>query len=104
MLLITCIVIIILYPQEFTSKHFVKSLLDYNVILIGVFTAIGMLLYYWLLTKMDLYMVSLIWIVIILLVLIISFMYFKENINMIQWFGIALAIIGLSLIFIYKNN
>lgn len=95
MLLITCIILVLFFPKEFTVVKLQKSMLDYNIILIALLTAIGIILYYWLLTKVDLHLASNIWILAILFTVIGASLFLKESISVSQWVGITITFAGL---------
>lgn len=95
MLLITCIILVLFFPKEFTVAKLQRSMLDYNIILIALFTAIGIILYYWLLTKVDLHLASNIWILAILFTVIGASLFLKESISVSQWVGITITFAGL---------
>ena len=95
MLLITCIILVLFFPKEFTVVKLQKSMLDYNIILIALLTAIGIILYYWLLTAVDLYLAANIWIISILFTVIGASLFLKESISVSQWVGITITFMGL---------
>ena len=95
MLLITCVILVLFFPKEFTVAKLQKSMLDYNIFLIALFTAIGIILYYWLLTAVDLYLAANIWIITILFTVIGASLLLKEKISMAQWTGITITFAGL---------
>jgi len=95
MLLITCIILVLFFPKEFTVAKLQKSMLDYNIFLIALFTAIGIILYYCLLTTVDLYLAANIWILAILFTVIGASLLLKEKISMAQWAGITITFAGL---------
>ena len=95
MLLITCIILVLFFPKEFTVVKLQKSMLDYNIILIALLTAIGIILYYWLLTAVDLYLAANIWIISILFTVIGASLFLKESISVSQWAGITITFMGL---------
>jgi drug/metabolite transporter (DMT)-like permease len=94
MLLLAMVVIIAWDPSVLSSRTMLGSLKDPVVLKIGFFTTIGMILYYWLLTHRDLYIVSMTWPVIMLATALVAFFPLKELINPLQWIGIAIAFAG----------
>ena len=96
MLAITIVFIVVYDPKVLSSKAFYVSLKDVNVILVGTLTAVAMILYFWLLTTKDLYIMSMIWPSVMVLSIIACFFVIKEKINWIQWFGIVITFVGIS--------
>jgi drug/metabolite transporter (DMT)-like permease len=95
MLLITCIILLVFFSKEFTVAKLQKSMLDYNIFLIALFTAIGLILYYWLLTKVDLHIASNVWILAILFTVIGASLLLKESISIVKLIGITITFAGL---------
>jgi len=102
MLLILLVIIIIYNPRLLTSESFMKSMKDPQIMLIGGFTTIGALLYYFLLSSKNLYMMSLIWPLIMIFTIIAAYMFLKESLNKFQWLGIILTFIGASMTLYFK--
>jgi drug/metabolite transporter (DMT)-like permease len=86
---------VLFFPKEFTVVKLQRSMLDYNIFLIALLTAIGIILYYWLLTTVDLYLAANIWIITILFTVIGASLFLKESISVSQWVGITITFMGL---------
>ena len=97
MLIMVLIIIIIFNPKVISSIELKKAFKDPTLIVIGSFTTIGMFIYYWLLGRSDLYLVSLIWPLITILTVIAGYLFINESLSKIQWFGVFLTLIGICL-------
>ena len=103
-MLLTILIVIIIYdPKVITSNAFKQSLKDPNIILVGLFTALGAFLYYWMLSSKSLNIMSMIWPVVMLLSIIGACLIFKESMNFIQWIGVILTFIGVTITLMYKS-
>ena len=103
-LVITIIFIIILEPNVLSTKTFHQSMKDPGIIVLGVLTAIGTFLYFWILTFKNLYEVTIVWPIIMILTIIASCLIIKEKINFKQWLGIVLTFIGVLITLSYKSK
>lgn len=104
MLVISLFVMILIEPGVLTTKAFKQSMTDGNLILVGIVTALGLLIYYWLLKKQDLYIVTLLWPIMMVLTIIGANIFLKEALTMAQWIGIFVTFVGLTIILINKKT
>lgn len=103
MLLLAVAIILILDPKVLSSRVMLESLRDPVVLGVGALTTLGVFVYYWLLTKGDLYLVSMAWPVVMLFTVLGSAFVLKEKINSLQWLGVIVAFAGLSMVVTAKN-
>ncbi len=103
-LVITIIFIIILEPTVLSNKTFHQSMKDPGIIVLGILTALGTFLYFWILTFKDLYEVTMLWPLIMILTIIMGCLLIKEKINMKQWIGIVLTFVGVLITLSCKNK
>lgn len=104
MLLIALVVMIVVEPNVVSTSAFRASMIDINLIIVSLTTSIGLLIYYWLLKSNDLYIVSLVWPVTMVLSVIGGYIFLKETLTWLQWIGILVTFVGLTMILIYKKN
>jgi drug/metabolite transporter (DMT)-like permease len=103
MLLIIVALILVYDPAVLSSKAFLDSVTDPHVALVGVITALAMLLYYWILTHKALYITTMMWPVITLLTVVFACMFAGERLSVIQWSGVLLSTVGVFLV-LYKHS
>lgn len=103
MLLLAVAIIFILDPKVLSSRVMFESLRDPIVLCVGALTSIAVCLYYWLLTKGDLYVISMVWPAIMIFTVISSAFVLKEKINCLQWIGVIIAFAGISMVVLCKN-
>lgn len=102
MLLLTLIIILIFDPSVLSSKALYTSFKDPVVFWIGILTGLSMFMYYWLLTSKDLFFMTLLWPLIMILTIFGAAIFIKEKITPIQWFGILITFVGLFIVFFKK--
>jgi drug/metabolite transporter (DMT)-like permease len=95
MLIMVLIVIIIYNPKVLSSQAMRTAFKDPALIAIGLCTTLGMFLYYWLLERSHLYLVSLLWPMITILTILAACIFIKESLSVMQWIGVALTFIGI---------
>lgn len=84
------------YSEYITSpQQFYSAMKDPNLIIVGVLTSIGMLMYYWLLKSNALFVVSLMWPLIMALTIVGTYFYIGEKPRPYQWVGIFLVFVGM---------
>lgn len=102
-LLITLILLLIMQPNVLMSREFHNSIKDPLVGIIGVFTAFAIILYYWMLSKRDLWLMTILWPIVMLLIITGACVFMKEQITLKQWIGILITYIGLFITFVSKT-
>ena len=90
--------IVALHWKQFTALTLKRSLTDGRLALIGLMAAAGMFMYFWLLSGNDLYMVTLMTPLIMILTMICAYVFIGESIAPLQWFGMMITIIGLTIV------
>ena len=103
MLLIILALILIYDPTVLSSKAFLASVTDPHVAVVGIMTALGMLMYYWVLTHNELYIATMMWPVITLLTVTFACMFAGESLSMLQWYGVLLSTVGVVIV-LYKPS
>lgn len=99
-LLITIVILLVMEPSVMSSKAFYSSMKDPMVGIIGIFTALAIILYYWMLSKRDLWLMTMLWPVVMLLTIIGACIFMKEKISWRQWIGIFVTYLGLFITFV----
>lgn len=98
MLLLVMFLILIYEPRVLSSRAFWGAASDPYVITAGALTALAMVLYYWMLTHKDLYLVTMIWPVITLLIVAWACVFAGERLSPLQWVGVILTSVGVWLV------
>lgn len=99
-LIITLALLFVMQPSVLSSKAFYESMRDPMVVVIAVLTAFAIILYYWMLSTRDLWMMTMLWPVAMLLTIIGACVVMKENVSRRQWIGIMVTYVGLFIIFV----
>lgn len=102
-LLITLVILFIMQPSVLSSRELYVSMKDPMVGIIGIFTALAIILYYWMLSRKDLWWMTMLWPIVMLLTIIGACIFMKEQISWKQWIGIIVTYIGLFITFVSKT-
>lgn len=94
-LLLILIFLLLINPSLLYSKDIFNALKHKNLILLSLFTSIGMLLYYYLLSKYNLYFITLLFPITMIMTIILANIILKEPIQKFQWFGIIITFTGI---------
>lgn len=101
--LVTLVILLIIQPTALSSSAFYTSMKDPVVIVVGTFTAIAIILYYWMLSKKDLWYMTMTWPLVMLLTIIGACIIMNEQVTMKQWIGIFITYVGLSITFLQST-
>lgn len=104
MLLIALVVMMIIEPKVLSSSAFHSSMKDGGLIVVGVITSLGMLIYYWLLKSYDLYLITMLWPLVMILTLVGAYVFLKEALSWQQWLGVLITFIGITITVVYKKS
>jgi len=103
MLLLVLVIILIYDPSVLNSKTFRASVKDPHVAMVGAMTALAMLLYYWMLTHKELYIMTMMWPIITLETVAFACLFAGEKLSFVQWLGVLLTSVGVFLV-LYKAS
>lgn len=98
MLLLVMAMILVYEPSVLTKRAFWNAVGDHQVVLAGALTALAMVLYYWMLTSKDLYVMTMIWPVITLLTVAWACVFAGERLSALQWGGVVMTSVGVWLV------
>lgn len=87
--------LILINPKLLYSKDVFNALKHKNLILVSFFTCVGMLMYYYLLSKYSLYFMTLLFPITMIMTIILANIVLKEKIVFLQWIGIIITFIGI---------
>ena len=98
MLLLVLVVMLVLEPRVLASSDMRAALRDPVVLQAGALTALGMLMYFWVLSRVPLSRASMVWPAVMLCTVVAAAAALSEPLTAVQWAGVSVAVIGLSMV------